>query len=137
LDENNWARGGWPVNTNNVAELSAVLNLLQSTKGQPELGLVVQTDSQYVIGCLTKWIHGWKSARGREPWTNSKGEPVKNREIIQAIDNEMVGRKIRFEWVKGHNGHPRQEMADTLAVACSRAISARDEYSEGPGWNLS
>jgi ribonuclease HI len=128
VDEGCWASGGWRKNTNNVAELTAVLELLRAVPRT--LPLCVQTDSQYVISCLTQWVHGWKK-RG---WRTAKGEPVKNAELIASIDAELRGRSVVFEWIKGHAGHPRQEAADVRARAVSAAFDTNRPVPTGPGW---
>ena len=59
IDDDRWAAGGWPHGTNNMGELMAVLDLLNSTAGTDE-ELLVLCDSQYVINSLTAWLPGWK-----------------------------------------------------------------------------
>ena len=62
------------------------------------------------------------------------GKPVLNVEIMKAIDAAMQGRRVRFEWVKGHTGHELNEAADVLANAA--ALSWRDGVAPegGPGF---
>ena len=60
---------------------------------------------------ITDWIHDWKK-RG---WKTSGKKPVKNKELWQELDLETKRHKIRWEWVKGHSGHPENERADELA----------------------
>lgn len=128
--EDCWSAGGWPSNSNNVAELTAVLELLRATAPVSRQPIQIECDSRYVIDCLTKWIHGWK----RNRWVTSAGEPVKNRQLIQAIDAELVGRQVRFQWLKGHAGHHRQEAADTRARAVALALDIGAAPPSGPGW---
>lgn len=129
LDESCWASGGWERNTNNVAELTAVQELLTATSLICE-SLVIETDSRYTINALTTWIVGWR----RSGWRTAQGQPVKNAELIVDIDRLLVGRVVLFEWVKGHAGHPRQERADDLARAAATAIGAGRSPASGPGW---
>ena len=116
VDEDCWAAGGWPESTNNRGELTAVLELLRATAGTGE-DLLIQADSQYVINSLTKWRHGWKK-RG---WRKADGKPVLNDDLMKALDAELAGRTVRFEWVRGHVGHPLNEAADSRARAASDA----------------
>lgn len=109
IDQNNWRAGGFPSGTNNIGELTALLELLKATPAAEPL--VVLADSQYVINSVTKWMPGWK----RRGWRKADGKPVKNREILEQLDQQLQGRQIRFEWVKGHAGHPLNEAADTYA----------------------
>ena len=55
--------------------------------------LVIETDSQYAINCSTKWVQGWK----RNGWKNSQKKPVKNADLIRAIDNEIAHRAGRCD----------------------------------------
>ena len=110
VDGGCWAAGGWPHGTNNMGELTAVLDLLQQTAHVPD-DLLVYCDSTYVINSITKWMPGWK----RRGWKKGDGKPVLNVEIMRALDAAMAGRRVRFVWVKGHAGHPENERADELA----------------------
>jgi len=129
VDEQTWASGGWPRGTNNMGELMAVLDLLRQTAHVDD-DLLVYCDSMYVINIVTQWMAGWK----RKGWRKKDGKPVLNVDLVRAIDEEMVGRRVRFEWVKGHAGHPLNEEADKRAVAASTAFRAGRAYEPGPGY---
>ena len=104
VDEDTWDAGGWPQGTNNLGELTAILRLLQATAETGE-ELHILADSQYAINVVSKWRLGWKK-RG---WTKADKKPIKNLELIQEIDRAMEGRRVTFEWVKGHAGHHMNE----------------------------
>ena len=95
--------------TNNIMEITAVIESLKSLKRSCHI--VITTDSNYVKDGITDWIHDWKK-RG---WKTSGKKPVKNKELWQQLDLETKRHKIRWEWVKGHSGHPENERADELA----------------------
>ena len=103
--------GGATNGTNQIGELCAVLEALRAHPGSEPL--TIESDSQYAINCATTWIHGWK----KNGWKNSKNEPVKNAELIRAIDAEITKREgtVKFVWVKGHAGNAGNEKVDTLA----------------------
>lgn len=130
VDEDCWASGGWAHGTNNMGELTAVLDLLQQTADVDDL--LVICDSRYTIDSITKWMPGWK----RKGWKKGDGKPVANVEIMKALDEAMTGRRdrVRFEWVKGHAGHPLNEKADVLANAAARAFQEGREAVAGPGY---
>ena len=46
----------------------------------------------------------------------------------------MEGRRVTFEWVKGHAGHRMNERADDLARACAEAYQAGRTPEPGPGF---
>lgn len=133
IDEARWAAGGWPHGTNNQGELTAVLDLLQQTAHLQE-DLLIYCDSQYVINSITKWMAGWRK-RG---WRKADGKPVLNVELMQALDVAMTeataaGRRVRFEWVKGHAGHPLNEQADRLANGAASSYASGRVPDSGPG----
>lgn len=103
--------GGASNGTNQIGELCAVLEALRAHPGAEPL--VIESDSQYAINCSTTWVRGWK----KHGWKNSQGKPVKNRELIAAIDREISQRPgpVKFVWVKGHNNNPGNEKVDHLA----------------------
>ena len=129
VDEDTWDAGGWQQGTNNLGELTAILRLLQATADTGE-ELHILADSQYAINVVSKWRLGWKK-RG---WTKADKKPIKNLELIQEIDRAMEGRRVTFEWVKGHAGHRMNERADDLARACAEAYQAGRIPEPGPGF---
>jgi ribonuclease HI len=99
--------GGEALTTNNRMELMAAISALEALDRPSALTIV--TDSAYVMDGITKWIHGWK----RNGWTKKGG--LKNVELWQRLDQAAARHKVRWEWVKGHAGHPENERADELA----------------------
>ncbi len=130
IDGDRWAAGGWKHGTNNMGELMAVLDLLQQTKGAAD-DLLVLCDSQYVINSLTKWLPGWK----RRGWRKADGTPVLNVELLKALDEQLKGRRVTFDWVKGHTGHELNEAADARARAVALAYQKGLPIESGPGFS--
>lgn len=129
ISDDIWAAGGWEHGTNNMAELMAVLDLLQST-AHTEEPLRVLCDSQYVIGSLTKWMPGWK----RRGWKKGDGKPVLNVELMKQLDQALAGRQVEFEWVKGHAGHAMNEAADSRAREAALCYQRGVAPNTGPGF---
>ena len=116
-----WLTDGANAVTNNRMELRAVLEALT---GLPEgEGVEVVSDSQYVVNALSKWIHGWR----KKGWRTAGGDPVLNRDLIEAID--VRGREVgvRYAWVRGHDGHAVNEVVDGLAQAAARGVAGPGE----------
>ncbi len=132
VSEDCWSAGGSAYGTNNIGELTAVRELLSQTReaGRASEDLVILCDSQYVINSVTKWMPGWK----KKGWKKKDGKPVLNGELMKAIDREMQGRNVRFEWVKGHAGHDMNEAADERARAAATAYQKGTAPNEGPGF---
>lgn len=131
IDDDNWAAGGWKHATNNQGELMAVLDLFRSTAHIAD-DLHILCDSQYVINCVTKWMPGWK----KKGWRKGDGKPVMNVDLLREIDEAIVGRRYRFEWVRGHVGHVLNEAADSRARAVAEAYQRGTAVPTGPGITL-
>mgnify|MGYP003624468775 CR=1 FL=1 len=101
--------GGEPDTTNNRMELTAAIEALNALKRPTRAEL--WTDSQYVKGGITGWIHGWK----KNGWKTANRKPVKNVDLWQALDEALKRHQITWHWVKGHAGHDMNERADELA----------------------
>ena len=95
--------------TNNRMELLAAINALTTLKKSCEIALM--TDSQYLQKGIRDWLPQWK-ARG---WKTSDKKPVKNADLWQRLEQEAGRHQIKWRWVKGHSGHPENDMADALA----------------------
>jgi ribonuclease HI len=101
--------GGERHTTNNRMELLAAIEGLAALKEACQVTLT--TDSEYVRQGITKWLAGWK-ARG---WRTASKAPVKNQDLWRRLDFEAARHQISWCWVKGHAGHPENELADALA----------------------
>lgn len=123
-----WGGGNALLATNNQMELHAILDLLQHAPS--DVSLIIQADSRYAIDCLTKWVWGWR----KKGWKTASGEPVKNKDLVEAIMKELARRRNKptFEWVKGHNGHKLNELADTTARTFAEKAK-RGDISQGHG----
>jgi ribonuclease HI len=101
--------GGEKLTTNNRMEMTAAIRGLTALKRPCRV--VLSTDSRYVMDGLTKWLPGWL----RNGWRTAARQPVKNADLWQELVAAAAPHQIRWEWVKGHAGHPENERADTLA----------------------
>ena len=105
--------GGELNTTNNRMELMAAIVALEALKEHCDV--VLSTDSQYVRQGITQWIHNWKK-RG---WKTADKKPVKNVDLWKRLDAALGQHQIKWEWVKGHAGHPENERCDELARAAA------------------
>lgn len=106
--------GADPATTNNRMEMTAAIKGLEHTR--PGEMVRVVTDSRYVVDGASKWIWGWKK-RG---WVKSDGGPVLNRDLWERIDALSAERKVAWEHVRGHSGHPENERCDEIANSFAR-----------------
>ena len=103
--------GGEAATTNNRMELIAAIEALEALGRASEITVV--TDSAYVKNGVTGWIEGWK----RNGWKTAARKPVKNEDLWRRLDEAQARHRVRWEWIKGHAGHPENERADALARA--------------------
>ncbi len=89
--------------TNQRAEMTAIRHAVVTLEetGHTDEDIVIYTDSDYCINCLTKWIPGWIS-RG---WKTSNGTDVLHRDLIEEISTRLTKFKShRFVHVRAHTG---------------------------------
>ncbi len=103
---------GFRKTTNNRMELLAVIKGLEALKA-PNQDVVICSDSKYVIDAIEKrWVYGWLQKGFKDK---------KNKDLWLRYLELSKLHKIRFIWVRGHNGHPENERCDQLAVAASKS----------------
>lgn len=97
--------------TNNICELRAIKNIFKTISENPDLfkekNVIICTDSQYSINCLTKWHTGWS----KNGWKTAKGQEVKNKELLQQIlkYSDVLGQgniQITFKHIYSHQKEP-------------------------------
>jgi ribonuclease HI len=112
--------GGEPLTTNNRMELTAAIMALEELKRGCQVRLT--TDSQYVMKGITEWLPNWR----RRGWKTADKKPVKNADLWQRLDDACKRHQVEWAWVRGHNGHAENELADQLA---NRAIDEMQEQA--------
>lgn len=102
---------GYRKTTNNRMELLAVIKGLEALKS-PNQEVMIYSDSKYVIDAIEKrWVNGWLAKGFKDK---------KNKDLwLRYLELAKI-HKIRFTWVRGHNGHPQNERCDQLAVAAGK-----------------
>ncbi|MGE0080423.1 MAG: ribonuclease HI [Thiohalomonadaceae bacterium] len=101
--------GGEQHTTNNRMELTAVIRGLEALNRACAVKLT--TDSKYVMDGVTKWLPAWK----KRNWQTADKKPVKNIDLWQQLDEVIARHQVDWHWVRGHTGHPENELADALA----------------------
>jgi ribonuclease HI len=102
--------------TNNRMELMAAIQALESLREPCSVRLF--TDSQYVQKGFVEWLPGWVK-RG---WKTSGGDPVKNQDLWQRLQNAAQPHQVQWQWVKGHAGDPDNERVDVLARTAAEQL---------------
>jgi len=93
--------------TSNISELYAIVKALELSEGE----VVIHSDSMYCVNIFNKWLEGWKS----NDWKKSNRKGVKNRDLIEKIDELRQNRNVTFKHVRAHCGIHFNELADKLA----------------------
>ena len=101
--------GGENNTTNNKMELKAAIEGLKLLKEPCNVNLT--TDSKYVMQGITTWIDNWK----KNNWKNASKKDVKNKDLWLELDHYVSMHEVKWNWVKGHSGHEKNEIADELA----------------------
>lgn len=101
--------GGEYDTTNNRMELMGAIEGLRALK--EKCSVTLYTDSSYVQKGITEWLAGWK----RKGWMTASKQPVKNKDLWQALDEQCQRHEVTWRWVKGHAGIEGNEIADELA----------------------
>lgn len=108
-----------PGTTNNRMALASAIAGLEALKRPCDV--VFTSDSQYLVHGMREWVHGWK----RRGWTRKAG-PIENLELWRQLERAARPHDLRWEWVRGHAGHPQNEYANVLAIRAARELSASD-----------
>lgn len=104
--------GGERQTTNQRMEIQAVVEALQALK--ESCHVKIHSDSAYVVNCIKqKWYVNWQ----KNGWRNSKGDPVQNKDLWEALLSAMQRHRVEFVKVKGHAGVAWNERCDELARA--------------------
>ena len=96
--------------TNNVMELSGAIFGLKSLLKERPAKIILYSDSQYVVKGVNEWIPSWK----RRGWRKSNNQAPENLELWKELDKLNSELNVEFKWVKGHSGHPQNELCDEL-----------------------
>lgn len=108
--------------TNNRSELKGAIEALRVAQELSYPAVTIIADSQYVTKGASEYLEGWK-ARG---WRKSDRKPVLNQKLWMQLDELQQGLEVHWEWTRGHEGHPMNEMADMIANDAAAGVHAGD-----------
>lgn len=121
-----------PDTTNNRMALAGAIAALQLLAGKGRrLSVLLVSDSEYLVKGMREWVPGW-IGRG---WKR-KGGAIENLELWRVLVDSARGHEVQLSWVRGHQGHPKNEYANDLAVraATVQQTSSGVVPSEFPAW---
>ena len=109
---------GYIKTTNNRMELMAAIVGLEALNRPCMVELY--SDSKYLVDAFNQdWIDNWIA----NDWKRKATGPVKNVDLWKRLLKAMDIHKVKFVWVKGHDGHPENERCDKLAVKAAMSGS--------------
>lgn len=98
---------GYALTTNNRMELLAVIVALESVKWL-QADVTIWSDSSYVVDAVEKgWVFSWE----KKNFSGKANEDLWRRFLLV-----FRRHRVRFVWIRGHNGHPENERCDKMAV---------------------
>lgn len=124
------AHGGLENTTNNVMELTGMLEALRWLRANRQIA-IIHCDSQYVVKGCNDWRQRWAVS----DWKTKTKKPVANVEIWKAISSELDRRpklSVQICWVKGHAGIVGNERADHLTMvgaAAAAGVTVEELYA--------
>ena len=102
--------GGNKNTTNNIMEITAILEGLKALKVECEVN--IYSDSAYCVNAFNQgWIYNWI----KKGWKTASGEPVKNKELWQELYVLTQKHKVTFNKVKGHSDDELNNRCDEMA----------------------
>ena len=120
--------GGFRYTTNNRMEIMAAIVALEQLK-EP-CSVQIYTDSKYLCNAIEKnWLFTWQ----KNNWKTAGKKCVKNQDLWQRLQIQLVRHSVAFIWVQGHRGHIENERCDMLA----RLEAAQKFLPEDTGFNPS
>ena len=119
--------GGYRQTTNNRMELMACIVGLRAYQGPGPVRVL--SDSNYVVRAMTE---GWAARWRAHGWWRNKREKAENSDLWMQLLKLADEREVEFVWVRGHSGHPLNELCDRLAMqaAHGRGLPADEEYEK-------
>ena len=109
--------GGNKSTTNNIMEITAVLEALKLLKEECEVE--VYSDSAYVVNAFNQgWIYNWQ----KNNWKTASKDPVKNKELWEELYSLTKKHKVTFNKVKGHSTDELNNRCDYLATSAIKKL---------------
>ncbi len=113
--------GASPWTTVSEMELAAAIHALRTLPDRAQIEL--RSDSEYLIYGMRTFVLRWQ----RQGWRNRRGVRLQHRQLWAELLEQDARLRIRWIWLRGHNGHRDQVRADALAYRAARALWVRQK----------
>jgi len=108
---------GFRRTTNNRMEILGCIAGLESIEKPSDI--TIYSDSKYVVDAVTKsWAETWRS-RGWNRKVDNELVPALNADLWARLLDLCEWHRVRFLWVRGHDGNIENERCDELARAAA------------------
>ncbi len=109
---------GFRLTTNNRMEiLGCIAGLLQLEEPSD---VTIYSDSSYVVNTMSKsWALRWRSNGWKRREKTGELKDVLNQDLWVRMLDLCDKHRVRFEWVRGHDGNEGNERCDELARAAA------------------
>ena len=115
--------GGPEINTNNRAEMLAMIKALEYWDENLEGSVEVNSDSAYVVNAYRQgWVNNWKY----NGWKTANKQPVKNQDLWIELDSFFQRKDVELIKVKGHADNRWNIFVDNMAQRRSLANGESD-----------
>ena len=102
--------GGMKQTTNNIMEVTAVIEALKCLKVESDVQ--VYSDSAYTVNAFKqRWIYNWM----KNGWKTASGSAVKNKELWQELYALTQKHQVEFIKVKGQADNEYHNRCDEMA----------------------
>lgn len=108
--------GAFPWTDISEMELLAAVEALRSIPAGARIELY--SDSELLIHGMRGFVFRWRD----QGWRNRRGARLQHRDLwtqLMRLDSEL---QIEWRWLRGHNGHPLQTRADSLAYRATKSL---------------
>jgi ribonuclease HI len=109
--------GAYPWTNISEMELLAAVEALGSIPTGSRVKLY--SDSELLIHGMRGFVFRWQS----QGWRNRRGAAIQHRDLWLQLLRLNLELNIRWNWLRGHNGHPWQSRADNLAYGAPRSFA--------------
>ena len=109
--------GAYPWTNISEMELLAAVEVLRSIPTGSRIELY--SDSELLIHGMRGFVFRWQS----QGWRNRRGAALQHRDLWLQLLQLNLELRVRWKWLRGHNGHPWQSRADALAYGAARSLA--------------
>lgn len=102
--------------------MAAVQGILNIPYPNRKADILIRPDSMYVVNSINTWIYTWS----KNNWKKTTGDTVAHLDLMIQLHMLAQFHSISAQHVKGHSGHPLNELCDQEAYKQAKALLDAD-----------